>query len=122
MTVINHETRALVVQMCRYVTDDSMIAAWTKVSRSDVARLRKTVYRNGRTGESGRVGVNIAKPENPSPIGLDADLRARTNAEQGSALLAKKIDALIAKTAAELPVPKGFNRREFAMAYLGMRA
>lgn len=118
---MNWETKALVRQMCTYVVDDSMIAAWTKVSIRDVERIRRTVPKSARTGDSGRVGVAIESAAANQNIGLDMERRARENAEQGSASLAEKIDALIAKTAAKLPVPRGFNRREFAKAYLGLR-
>ncbi|HKR17639.1 hypothetical protein [Rhizorhapis sp.] len=81
-TTMHPETRALIRQMCGYVTDDTMIAAWAKVTA-----VRKTLSRGS------RVGPNLDKE--PSNVNerpnMEMERRARADAEDGSRRLLKAI-------------------------------
>ena len=91
MTALHPDTRAAIIAMCRYITSDSTIAAYTKVSLETVARLRKQVWRNGRAGYNARIGPSLVQKDDGHTYGLQQEQQFRADCKDSSERLLKAL-------------------------------
>src|SRR3546814_3633493 len=78
--------RKTIERLCCYIKDDSMIATYVGVPKSEVVRIRA----KARRAPSERIGPSLDGPPKASERPDNSSVIQRTNAAQGSADLLKR--------------------------------
>src|SRR3546814_15763652 len=79
--------RKTIERLCCYINDDSMIATYVGVPKSEVVRIRATARR----APSARIGPSLDGPPKPSERPDNSSVIRRTNDAQGPADLLKAL-------------------------------
>src|SRR3546814_4724720 len=87
--------RKTIERLCCYIKDDSMIATYVGVPKSEVVRIRA----KARRAPSERIGPSLDGPPKASERPDNSSVIQRTNAAQGSADLLKALERHYAQTA-----------------------
>src|SRR3546814_6732606 len=86
--------RKTIERLCCYIKDDSMIATYVGVPKSEVVRIRA----KARRAPSERIGPSLDGPPKASERPDNSSVIQRTNAAQGSADLLKALERHYAQT------------------------
>src|SRR3546814_3537872 len=104
--------RKNIERLCCYIKDDSMIATYVGVPKSEVVRIRA----KARRAPSERIGPSLDGPPKASERPDNSSVIQRTNAAQGSADLLKALERHYTQTAKRLRIPSEFHDRRIDFA------
>src|SRR3546814_17120452 len=91
--------RKTIERLCCYINDDSMIATYVGVPKSEVVRIRA----KARCAPSERIGPSLDGPPKASARPDNSSFIQRTNAAQGSAALLNPLTRHSAPTTRKNP-------------------